>query len=122
MAEALAAQGYPRQADPAAIDRPWVVAILFYLMLLVTMVYGPIAAALAEMFPTRIRYTSMSLPYHLGNGWFGGLLPPMAFAIVAQTGDIYSGLWYPVLIAGATAVIGTLYLRETRGVDMYADD
>ena len=120
--DALAAQGYPRQADPAAIDRPWVVAILFYLMLLVTMVYGPIAAALAEMFPTRIRYTSMSLPYHIGNGWFGGLLPPMAFAIVAQTGDIYSGLWYPVLIAGATAVIGTLYLRETRGVDMYADD
>jgi len=120
--DALAAQGYPRRADPAAIDRPWVVAILFYLMLLVTMVYGPIAAALAEMFPTRIRYTSMSLPYHIGNGWFGGLLPPMAFAIVAQTGDIYSGLWYPVLIAGATAVIGTLYLRETRGVDMYADD
>lgn len=122
VAEALAAQGYPRQADPAAIDRLGVVAILFYLMLLVTMVYGPIAAALAEMFPTRIRYTSMSLPYHLGNGWFGGLLPPMAFAIVAQTGDIYSGLWYPVLIAGATAVIGTLYLRETCGVDMYADD
>lgn len=122
VAEALAAQGYPRQADPAAIDRLGVVAILFYLMLLVTMVYGPIAAALAEMFPTRIRYTSMSLPYHLGNGWFGGLLPPMAFAIVAQTGDIYSGLWYPVLIAGATAVIGMLYLRETCGVDMYADD
>ncbi len=122
VAEALAAQGYPRQADPAAIDRLGVVTILFYLMLLVTMVYGPIAAALAEMFPTRIRYTSMSLPYHLGNGWFGGLLPPMAFAIVAQTGDIYSGLWYPVLIAGATAVIGTLYLRETCGVDMYADD
>ena len=74
------------------------------------------------LFPTRIRYTSMSLQYHLGNGWFGGLLPPMAFAIVAQTGDIYSGLWYPVLIAGATAVIGSLYLRETCGVDMYADD
>ena len=122
VAAALTAQGYPRQADPEAMNRPMVVALLFYLMLLVTMVYGPIAAALAEMFPTRIRYTSMSLPYHIGNGWFGGLLPPMAFAIVAQTGDIYSGLWYPVLIAGATVVIGALGLRETRGIDMYADD
>jgi hypothetical protein len=78
------------------------------LVILVTMVYGPIAAMLVEMFPTRIRYTSMSLPYHIGNGWFGGLLPTTAFAIVAQTGNMYNGLWYPIIIAGATFVIGTL--------------
>jgi MFS family permease len=122
VAQALQAAGYPERADPQAIDRPRVVAILWYLMLLVTMVYGPLAAALAEMFPTRIRYTAMSLPYHIGNGWFGGMLPPMAFAIVAQTGNMYSGLWYPVLIAGVGAFIGALWLRETRNVDMYAED
>ncbi|MCK6417190.1 MAG: MFS transporter [Giesbergeria sp.] len=122
VAQALQAAGYPERADPQAIDRPRVVAILWYLMLLVSMVYGPLAAALAEMFPTRIRYTAMSLPYHIGNGWFGGMLPPMAFAIVAQTGNMYSGLWYPVLIAGVGAFIGALWLRETRGVDMYAED
>ena len=122
VAQALQVAGYPDHADPQAIDRLRVVAILWYLMLLVTMVYGPLAAALAEMFPTRIRYTAMSLPYHIGNGWFGGMLPPMAFAIVAQTGNMYSGLWYPVLIAGVGAFIGALWLRETRGVDMYAED
>src|SRR5256885_16802823 len=87
-----------------------------------TRVYGPIAAMLVELFPTRIRYTSMSLPYHIGNGWFGGLLPTMSFAIVAQTGNMYSGLWYPIVIAGATAIIGTLFLRETKDVDIYAND
>lgn len=119
---ALALHGYPTQADPERIHAPLVVAILSYLMVLVAMVYGPLAAMLVEMFPTRIRYTSMSLPYHLGNGWFGGLLPPMSFAIAAQTGDIYSGLWYPVVIAGLTALCGTLLLRETRNVDIHAPD
>ena len=119
---ALAAHGYPTQADPERIHAPLVVAILSYLMVLVAMVYGPLAAMLVEMFPTRIRYTSMSLPYHLGNGWFGGLLPPLSFAIAAQTGDIYSGLWYPVFIAGLTALCGTLLLRETRNVDIHAPD
>ena len=119
---ALAAHGYPTQADPERIHAPLVVAILSYLLVLVAMVYGPLAAMLVEMFPTRIRYTSMSLPYHLGNGWFGGLLPPMSFAIAAQTGDIYSGLWYPVVIAGLTALCGTLLLRETRNVDIHAPD
>ncbi len=122
VAQALQDGGYPGRADPQAIRTPLVVAILLYLMILVTMVYGPIAAALAEMFPTRIRYTSMSLPYHIGNGWFGGVLPPMAFAIVAQTGNMYSGLWYPVAIAGFTAVVGALLLPETRDVDLYAQD
>ena len=122
VAQALQASGYPERADPQAIRVPLVVGILWYLMILVTMVYGPIAAALAEMFPTRIRYTSMSLPYHLGNGWFGGLLPPMAFAIVAHTGNMYSGLWYPIAIAGCTAVIGALLLRETRDLDLYSRD
>ncbi len=119
---ALAAHGYPTQADPERIHAPLVVAILSYLMVLVAMVYGPLAAMLVEMFPTRIRYTSMSLPYHLGNGWFGGLLPPMSFAIAAQTGDIYSGLWYPVVIAGLTALCGTLLLRETRNVNIHAPE
>jgi hypothetical protein len=84
-------------------------------VILVTMVYGPIAAMLVEMFPTRIRYTSMSLPYHIGNGWFGGMLPLLATAMVAVTGDIYYGLWYPVVVAGMTLVIGTLFLRDTGG-------
>lgn len=119
---ALTAHGYPTQADPERIHAPLVVAILSYLMVLVAMVYGPLAAMLVEMFPTRIRYTSMSLPYHLGNGWFGGLLPPMSFAIAAQTGDIYSGLWYPVVIAGLTALCGTLLLRETRNVNIHAPE
>jgi len=96
------------------------VFVLWILVLYVTLVYGPIAAMLVEMFPTRIRYTSMSLPYHLGNGWFGGFLPTTAFAIVASTGDIYSGLWYPVVIASVTFVIGLLFVRETKDADLHA--
>lgn len=106
-------------ADPAQINKPLVVVILTYLVLLVTMVYGPIAALLVELFPSRIRYTSMSLPYHIGNGWFGGFLPTTAFAMVAATGDIYYGLWYPIVVAGATLVIGVMFLPETfrRNID-----
>ncbi len=122
VADALKAAGYPTKADPAKVDKVMVTAILFYLVLLVTMVYGPIAAMLVELFPTRIRYTSMSLPYHIGNGWFGGLLPTTAFAIVAQTGNMYNGLWYPIIIAGMTFVIGTLFVKETKDVDIYAND
>ncbi|MCA1660932.1 MAG: MFS transporter [Novosphingobium sp.] len=110
---ALTAAGYPAKADPARIDKPRVVAILFYLVLLVTLVYGPIAALLVELFPSRIRYTSMSLPYHIGNGWFGGFLPTIAFAMVAATGDIYYGLWYPVVVAALTVAVGLLFLPET---------
>ncbi|HEV2866252.1 MAG TPA: MFS transporter [Allosphingosinicella sp.] len=112
---AASAAGYPERADAAAIDKPIVVLILFILVLYVTMVYGPIAALLVELFPARIRYTSMSLPYHIGNGWFGGFLPTTAFAIVAATGNIYSGLWYPVVIAALTLVVGLFLLPETRG-------
>ena len=119
---ALKAAGYPAKADMAKFDKTMVIIILSYLVLLVTMVYGPIAAMLVEMFPTRIRYTSMSLPYHIGNGWFGGLLPTTAFAIVAQTGNMYNGLWYPIIIAGATVVIGGLFIKETKDVDIYAGD
>ena len=122
VADDLKAAGYPSKADPAKIDKVMVTGILFYLVLLVTMVYGPIAAMLVELFPTRIRYTSMSLPYHIGNGWFGGLLPTTAFAIVAQTGNMYNGLWYPIIIAGMTFVIGTLFVKETKDVDIYAKD
>ena len=122
VADDLKTAGYPSKADPAKVDKVMVTAILFYLVLLVTMVYGPIAAMLVELFPTRIRYTSMSLPYHIGNGWFGGLLPTTAFAIVAQTGNMYNGLWYPIIIAAATFVIGTLFVRETKDVDIYAND
>ena len=95
--------------------------LLWILVIYVTMVYGPIAAMLVEMFPTRIRYTSMSLPYHIGNGWFGGFLPTIAFAIVAATGNIYSGLWYPVVIAVLTLVVGTLFVKETKDVDIQSD-
>ena len=122
IAEDLKLAGYPSKADPAKIDKFTVTLLLFYLVLLVTMVYGPIAAILVEMFPTRIRYTSMSLPYHIGNGWFGGLLPTTAFAIVAQTGNMYNGLWYPIIIAGMTLVVGMLFIKETRDVDIYAND
>jgi MFS family permease len=121
----LTAAGYPAKAKPIAfMSAQWwkVVAILFILVLYVTMVYGPIAAMLVELFPTRIRYTSMSLPYHIGNGWFGGLLPTTAFAIVASTGNMYNGLWYPIVIAAMTFVIGTLFIRETKDVDIYARD
>ncbi|WP_336958969.1 MFS transporter [Sphingobium aquiterrae] len=115
----LADAGYPAKADPAQVNKPMVIAILWALAMLVTMVYGPIAALLVELFPSRIRYTSMSLPYHIGNGWFGGFLPTTAFAMVAATGNIYYGLWYPVVVAAATVVIGLLFLPETfrRNID-----
>ncbi len=112
---ALNTAGYPAKADMTQLNYPMVIVLCTYLVILVTMVYGPIAAWLVELFPTRIRYTSMSLPYHIGNGWFGGFLPVTSFAIVAATGDIYNGLWYPIVIAAMTAVIGTLFLRETVG-------
>jgi hypothetical protein len=118
---ALTAAKYPAKADRAAMNIPMLVVLLTILVLYVTMVYAPIAAMLVEMFPTRIRYTSMSLPYHIGNGWFGGFLPTTAFAIVASTGNIYSGLWYPVVIAVVTLVIGTLFVKETKDVDITAD-
>ncbi len=116
---ALTAAGYPAKADPDAINMPLVIAVLTWLVLLVTMVYGPIAALLVELFPTRIRYTAMSLPYHIGNGWFGGFLPTTAFAMVAATGDIYYGLWYPIIVCALTVVVGLLFLPETfrRNID-----
>jgi hypothetical protein len=113
--DALNAAGYPASADPDRINHGMVLLILTILVIYVTMVYGPIAAWLVELFPARIRYTSMSLPYHIGNGWFGGFLPTVSFALVAYTGDIYYGLWYPIGIALMTVVIGTFFLRETRG-------
>ena len=117
-------RGLPGQGQAGDHERPWwaVVGILWILVIYVTMVYGPIAAALVELFPTRIRYTSMSLPYHIGNGWFGGLLPTTAFAIVASTGNMYNGLWYPIVVATMTFIIGTLFIRETKDVDIYAGD
>jgi len=122
LGDAMKAAGYPAKADPAKVNQPMVIAILFVLVLYVTMVYGPIAAMLVELFPTRIRYTSMSLPYHIGNGWFGGLLPSITFAMVAQNGNIYHGLWYPIGVAAMTLVIGLLFVRETKDVDIYARD
>ena len=119
--KALTAGGYPEKADPERINKPMVLLILVILVLYVTMVYGPIAAWLVELFPTRIRYTSMSLPYHIGNGWFGGFLPTIAFALVAATGNMYYGLWYPIIIALMTFVIGSLFLRETKDVDITKD-
>ena len=107
-------------ADPEQVSWPKVIGILFVLVLYVTMVYGPIAAILVEMFPTRIRYTGMSLPYHIGNGWFGGLLPATVFALSAYSGDIYYGLWYPVVIAAMSLVIGTIFVRDTLGTDLHA--
>jgi MFS family permease len=112
--EALTQAGYPAKADMTAFNYPMVILLLTLLVLYVTMVYGPIAAWLVELFPARIRYTSMSLPYHIGNGWFGGFLPVTSFAIVAATGNIYNGLWYPVVVAAITIVIGGLFLRETK--------
>jgi MFS family permease len=115
LGDALATANYPKKADPAQIDKPMLVVLLALLVIYVTMVYGPIAAWLVELFPTRIRYSSMSLPYHLGNGWFGGFVPTIAFALVAWKGDIYYGLWYPIIVAVMTLVIGTLFLRGTKG-------
>ena len=120
--EAIRSAGYPASADPAKVNMPLTIGILSILVLLVTMVYGPMAAMLVELFPTRIRYSGMSLPYHIGNGWFGGFLPPTAFAIVAATGNIYSGLWYPVVVAAATFVIGMIFVPETKDRDIFADD
>ena len=114
---ALDAAGYPPKADMSAVNYPMLVLMCTWLVILVTMVYGPIAAWLVELFPTRIRYTAMSLPYHIGNGWFGGFLPVTSFAIVAATGNIYNGLWYPIIVALMSVVIGGLFLRETRGTD-----
>ena len=120
MNAALKTAGYPAKADPALMNKPLVVFLLWLLVIYVTMVYGPIAAALVEMFPARIRYTSMSLPYHLGNGWLGGFLPTTAFAMVAATGNIYYGLWYPIVVAAFTAVVGALFLKEMNGADLDA--
>ncbi|AJZ60329.1 sugar (and other) transporter family protein [Paraburkholderia fungorum] len=122
LATTLKTAGYPPKADPSQINWPMSVVILTIMMIYVTMVYGPIAAMLVEMFPTRIRYTSMSLPYHIGNGWFGGFLPATAFAIVAAKGNIYSGLWYPIVVALITLVIGMLFVKETKDSDIYAKD
>jgi MFS family permease len=123
--DALKAAGYPDKAKPIAfMSGQWwtIVMILTLMVIYVTMVYGPIAAMLVEMFPTRIRYTSMSLPYHIGNGWFGGLLPATGLAIVAQTGNMYNGLWYPIVFAAITFVVGMLFVKETKDVDIYAKD
>jgi MFS family permease len=118
----LVEAGYPSKADPDKMNKPLIVVILAILVIYVTMVYGPIAAMLVELFPTRIRYTSMSLPYHIGNGWFGGLMPTIAFAMVAQNGNMYYGLWYPITIAAITLVIGLLFVRETKDVDIFDQD
>ena len=115
---AIAAAGYPTRADPAAINRPAVVALIFLLVFLLAVAYGPVAALLIELFPARIRNTSMSVPYHLGTGWFGGLTPAIAFAMVAYKGDIYFGLWFPVLVALATVVIGAICIPDRRDVDL----
>jgi MFS family permease len=125
IAETLKAAGYPAKAAPIeAFSGQWftIVGLLWILMIYVTMVYGPIAAMLVELFPTRIRYTSMSLPYHIGNGWFGGLLPSVTFAMVAQNGNMFYGLWYPIVIAAVCFVIGLLFVKETRDVNIYARD
>jgi MFS family permease len=114
----LAKAGYPAKSDPAKMHKPKVVGLLFLLVLYVTMVYGPVAAALVEMFPAQVRYTSMSLPYHAGNGWFGGFLPTTAFAMVAATGNIYYGLWYPIVVAAFTVVVGGLFVKEMRGANV----
>jgi predicted MFS family arabinose efflux permease len=120
--DAAKSAGLTAKADDAKIDKVMVTLLLFILVIFVTMVYGPIAAMLVEMFPTRIRYTSMSLPYHIGNGWFGGLMPTTAFAMIAATGDVYYGLWYPIVVALGTFVIGMIFVRETKDVDIYARD
>lgn len=115
---ALTSTGYPAKADPAQIDYPMTMLLLVIMLIYVTMVYGPIAAFLVELFPTKIRYTSMSLPYHIGNGWFGGMLPLLATAMVAAQGNIYAGLWYPIGVAVMTVIVGGLFLHDTRDVDI----
>ena len=118
IAAAVKTHGYPASADPADINYPMTILLLVILVVFVTMVYGPIAAWLVELFPTRIRYSGLSLPYHIGNGWFGGFLPATVFAIVAATGNIYSGLWYPIGIAAMSFVIGLIFLPETKDRDI----
>ena len=118
MRAAITDAGYPAKADPSAVNQPMVVLVMVLLTLIATMTYGPLAEVMVELFPTRIRYTSMSLPYHIGNGWFGGFLPTVSFALVVYTGDIFYGLWYPVVITGVSLVVGVLCLKETRNVDI----
>jgi hypothetical protein len=122
IAELLKTNGYPTAANPAEMNKPLIVGIIFILMIYVTMVYGPIAAFLVELFPTKIRYTSMSLPYHIGNGWFGGFLPFTATFLAISYGNIYYGLWYPIIVATMTLVIGTLFLRETKDLPLVRDE
>lgn len=118
MRAAITQAGYPAKADPAQVNEFMVVALIVAMILIATMTYGPLAAVMVELFPTRIRYTSMSLPYHIGNGWFGGFLPTVSFALVVYTGDIFYGLWYPVLITGVSLVVGIFCLKETKNVDL----
>ncbi|WP_129973181.1 MULTISPECIES: MFS transporter [unclassified Pseudomonas] len=115
---AITLAGYPQQADMQQINKPMIVALIVGLIIISAMCYGPLAALMVELFPTRIRYTSMSLPYHIGNGWFGGFLPTVSFALVVYTGDIFYGLWYPVLITGVSLVVGMICLRETKNIDL----
>jgi MFS family permease len=115
---AVSQAGYPAKADPSQVNQPMVVLVIFALILIATMTYGPLAAVMVELFPTRIRYTSMSLPYHIGNGWFGGFLPTVSFALVVYTGDIFYGLWYPIVVTGVSLVVGLCCLKETRTVDL----
>jgi len=118
MRAAVNAAGYPAKADPSQVNQPMVVGIIFALIIIATMTYGPLAAVMVELFPTRIRYTSMSLPYHIGNGWFGGFLPTVSFALVVYTGDIFYGLWYPVLVTAVSLVFGMMALKETKNIDL----
>ncbi|MCJ1888348.1 MHS family MFS transporter [Pseudomonas sp. LA21] len=121
LSAAVKAAGYPAKADSSLVNKGMVITILVALVLISCLCYGPLAALMVELFPTRIRYTSLSLPYHIGNGWFGGLLPTLSFALVVYTGDIFYGLWYPVLIAAVSLVCALLFLRETRHNDIHAD-
>jgi hypothetical protein len=118
LGQAITAHGYPAVADTSKINYPMTVILLTVLVIFVTLVYAPIAAWLVELFPTRIRYSGLSLPYHIGNGWFGGFLPATVFAIVAATGSIYSGLWYPIVVACMSLIVGFLFLPETKDVDI----
>jgi hypothetical protein len=122
IAAALQKAGYSPTPDKSRINWVMAEAILVIMVIYVTMVYGPIAAFLVELFPVKIRYTSMSLPYHIGNGWFGGMLPLTATAMVAATGDIYYGLWYPIVVAVMTLIVGTLFLKETRHRDIHHNE
>ena len=115
---AIQAAGYPAKADPTQVNKPMLVLLIFVMLVFVTMAYGPAAAALVEMFPPRIRYSSLSFPYHIGAGWFGGMTPTVAFAMMAYSGDIYFGLWYPIVIVFATAVIGSIFIKESKAIEV----